>query len=199
MASSPAISLAHFRELLSPFYPDLTDALLQSLSLYLDLLLRWNARMNLTAIRDPAEIVRRHFGESLFVARHLPACETLLDLGSGAGFPGIPIQLALPHLAVTLGESQSKKASFLQEAVRTLALPTEVWAGRVEAMPEERLFDGVTMRAVDHPEKAAHVARRRLKPGGYLAVLATDPLAAGKVGSVYRLPNADRSVLQFLT
>ena len=182
-----------------PFYPDLTDALVQSLSLYLDLLLRWNARMNLTAIRDPAEIVRRHFGESLFVARHLPACKTLLDLGSGAGFPGIPIQLALPDLAVTLGEAQSKKASFLQEAVRVLALPAEVWFGRVEAMPEERLFDVVTMRAVDNPDKAALVARQRLKSGGLLAVLATDRIAAGKAGPVYRLPDSERSVLQFYT
>src|ERR1700728_3898680 len=86
--------------------PSLTPpaAILPQLSAYLDLLLKWNARTNLTAIRDPEEIVRRHFGESLFVARHLPACDTLLDLGSGAGFPGIPIQLALPELNVTLAE-----------------------------------------------------------------------------------------------
>lgn len=195
--SSQTVFPTQFRELLSPFYPDLTDALLQSLSRYLDLLLRWNARMNLTAIRDPAEIVRRHFGESLFVARHLPACETVLDLGSGAGFPGIPIQLALPHLAVTLGEAQNKKASFLQEAVRMLALPTEVWSGRVEGMPQERLFDIVTMRAVDKPEKAALVARQRLKPGGLLAILGTKPIPAGRVGPVYKLPDSERSVLQF--
>ena len=199
LVSSPAVSPTRLEQLLLPFYPDLTDALSQSLSLYLDLLLRWNARMNLTAIRDPEEIVRRHFGESLFVARHLPACETLLDLGSGAGFPGIPIQLALPQLAVTLGEAQRKKASFLQEAVRILALPAEVWPGRVEAMPEERLFDVVTMRAVDHPEKAALVARRRLKSKGLLAVLATDPLATGTAGPLYRLPDSERSVLQFYT
>lgn len=193
--SPPIFCHEDFAELLSPFYPDPPDALVRSLSTYLDLLLRWNARMNLTAIRDPAEIVRRHFGESLFVARHLPACETLLDLGSGAGFPGIPIQLALPHLAVTLGESQGKKASFLQEAVRTLALPTQVWAGRVEAMPQERLFDVVTMRAVDDPEKAERVARRRLKPSGVLAVLATEFETSGRTGEVYRLPGAERSVL----
>lgn len=197
--SSPTISRERFAEVLSPFYPDLTEALLQSLSVYLDLLLRWNARMNLTAIRDPAEIVRRHFGESLFVARHLPECQTLLDLGSGAGFPGIPIQLARLHLEVTLGEAQSKKASFLQEAVRTLALPTEIWAGRVEAMPQERLFDVVTMRAVDNPEKAELVARRRLKSGGTLAILATDSIAAGRIGPRYKLPDSDRSVLQFYT
>ncbi len=193
--SPPTVSRERFAELLSPFYPNLTDTLLQSLSLYLDLLLRWNARMNLTAIRDPEEIVRRHFGESLFVARYLPASETLLDLGSGAGFPGIPIQLALPHLAVTLGEAQRKKASFLQEAVRTLALPTEVWAGRVEAMSPERFFDVVTMRAVDEPEKAERVARQRLKQGGHLALLTTESLVSEDPGRMYRLPGSERSVL----
>ncbi len=193
--SSPTVSRERFAEELTPFYPDLTDALLQSLSLYLDLLLRWNARTNLTGIREPVEIVRRHFGESLFVARHLPPCKTLLDLGSGAGFPGIPIQLALPHLAVTLGESQRKKASFLQEAVRTLALATDVWAGRVEAMPKERLFDVVTMRAVDDPEKAVHVAQQRLRPGGVLALLGTESRRTGQTGAAHRVPGSEKSLL----
>ena len=196
--SAPAVSSARFVELLSPFYPELTDSLVQSLSLYLQVLLRWNARMNLTAIRDPEEIVRRHFGESLFVARHLPSCQTLLDLGSGAGFPGIPIQLALPSLAVTLGEAQNRKASFLQEAVRTLELPTQVWGGRVEGMPDNRLFDVVTMRAVDRPEQALLVARRRLKPAGTLALLTANPVFSAS-GSVYKLPNSEKAVLQLCT
>ena len=80
-----------------------------------------------------------------------------------------------------------------------MALPTEVWSGRVEAMPEERLFDVVTMRAVDNPEKAALVARRRLKLSGVLAVLTTDPGSAGRIGPVYRLPDSERSVLQLYT
>jgi 16S rRNA (guanine527-N7)-methyltransferase len=124
------------------------------LAVYLELILKWNARTNLTAIRSPDEIVRRHFGESLFVGTRLGRCGTLLDFGSGAGFPGIPIQLMRPDVRVTLAESQGKKASFLREAVRTLVLPTEVWAARVETMPAERRFDAVALRAVDDMESA---------------------------------------------
>ena len=159
--------------LLTPYCPAPTPLLLNQLSQYLDLLLKWNARTNLTAIRDPEEIVRRHFGESLFAARHLPRAQTLLDLGSGAGFPGLPIQLALSNLKVTLAESQTKKSTFLREVVRTLALGTEVWSGRVEDLPADRLFDIVTLRAVDDPILALTLARSRLTPTGHLAYLTT--------------------------
>ena len=117
----PAITTQRISDLLRDYYPDPSPQLLDQLSDYLDLLLKWNTRTNLTAIRDPEEIVRRHFGESLFTATRLPACHSLLDLGSGAGFPGIPIQLALPEICVTLAESQNKKASFLREVCGTCA------------------------------------------------------------------------------
>ena len=194
--STPAVSPGRFAELLSPYTPELTETLLESLAVYLEVLLRWNARTNLTAIRSPEEVVRRHFGESLFVAQHLPACETLLDFGSGAGFPGVPIQLARPGLAVTLAEAQNKKASFLRELVRCLALRTEVWGGRVETMPQERVFDVVAMRAVDDPETALLVARRRVRPGGVLALLTTDPVPSVAGAETYPLPNSERMVLQ---
>ena len=162
--------------------------MLSQLSQYLDLLLKWNARTNLTAIRDPEEIVRRHFGESLFaglqIAGRVAPGAGLLDFGSGAGFPGLPIQLLLPELHVTLAESQGKKAAFLREAVRTLGLTTEVWAGRVEAMPDvadvPRQFDVVTLRAVDNMEQALAEARRRVKPGGWLLALTADEQIGGQ-------------------
>ncbi len=163
------------------------------LSVYLDLLLRWNARTNLTAIRTPEEMVRRHFGESLFAGVHLeprlniqtntqpeawaPSTPTLLDFGSGAGFPGLPIQLLHPHWRVTLAESQGKKAAFLREVVRTLGLETEVWAGRVEDLPPiaglPRHFHAVTLRAVDKMQRALDEARRRVLPGGWLVSFST--------------------------
>ena len=163
------------------------------LSVYLDLLVKWNARTNLTAIREPEEMVRRHFGESLFagaqIAGRVGKDASLLDFGSGAGFPGLPIQLLLPEVRVTLAESQGKKASFLREAVRTLGLSTEVWPSRVEAMPEiagvPRQFDVVTLRAVDNMEQALAEARRRVKPGGWLVALTT---AAANAGESIRLP-----------
>jgi len=124
-------------ELLRPFTVGmkLSEHLLDQLQVYLDLLLRWNARVNLTAVRDPEQIVTRHFGESLFAAgviraRHR-ADERLADVGSGAGFPGIPIKLAIPDIALTLIESQSKKATFLREVVRALNLQgANVFCGR---------------------------------------------------------------------
>jgi 16S rRNA (guanine527-N7)-methyltransferase len=125
---------------------------------YLELILKWNAKVNLTAIRTPEEIVRRHFGESLFVGARLGTCKTLLDFGSGAGFPGIPIQLIRPDVAVTLAEAQNKKAAFLREVIRTLGLSTEVWAARVESMPDTRRFDVVALRAVDNMETAVREA-----------------------------------------
>jgi 16S rRNA (guanine527-N7)-methyltransferase len=147
---------------------------IEQLENYLALLVKWNARTNLTAVRDPAAIVERHFAESLFAARRIPSgVKTLLDFGSGAGLPGIPIAIARSEIGVTLAESQNKKAAFLREAVRTLGLQAEVWAARVEEMPPERRFDAVTLRAVDKMEEACRAAVDRLVPGGWIAVFAT--------------------------
>jgi 16S rRNA (guanine527-N7)-methyltransferase len=158
----PTLSESAIADLLIPYLPTPPASLYSQLSQYLDLLLKWNARTNLTAIRDPEEIVRRHFGESLFAAQHLGSPETLLDLGSGAGFPGLPIALLHPAIQVTLAESQNKKATFLREAVRTLSLRNiEVWAARVETMPSTRRFHTVTLRAVDNMAAAIAAAAPR--------------------------------------
>jgi 16S rRNA (guanine527-N7)-methyltransferase len=179
------------------------------LAQYLELLLKWNAKTNLTAIRDPEEIVRRHFGESLYAARHLEveadgaeafAPRTLLDFGSGAGFPGLPIQLLWPDLQVTLAESQNKKAAFLREAVRTLGLKTEVWPNRVEAMPPERRFDVVALRAVDNMAAAIEAALPRAL--GSLLLLTTvrhrpASLPGFVLGADIPIPGTQEQVLVF--
>jgi 16S rRNA (guanine527-N7)-methyltransferase len=166
----PTLTESAIAELLQPYlfsptaHSDtyINGSLYAQLSRYLDLLLKWSARTNLTAIRNPEEIVRRHFGESLFAARHLdPAATTLLDLGSGAGFPGLPIALLRPEITVTLAESQNKKATFLREAVRTLGLATEIWPARAETMPKSRQFHTVTLRAVDNMAAAIAAAAPR--------------------------------------
>lgn len=139
---------------------------------YLALLLRWNARVNLTAIRDAEGILSRHFVESIACARALPpGITTLFDLGSGAGFPGLPIAICRPEIAVTLGESQGKKAAFLQEAIRTLGVAVKVHAGRAEDLLQQ--FDCVTLRAVDRMESAVRTATGRVRPGGWLAPMIT--------------------------
>ncbi len=144
--------------------PQLPPGAAAQLEAFLALLLRWNVRMNLTAARDAETIVHRHFAESLFAAEHVPAgAVTLLDFGSGAGLPGIPIAIARPDITVTLAESQGKKAAFLREAVRTLGLRAEVWDRRVEQMPAERIFDAVTLRAVEKMPQACKLAVPRLR------------------------------------
>ena len=139
---------------------------------YLSLLMHWNDRINLSAVRDEEGILSRHFVESIVVARKLPKeIHTLLDFGSGAGLPGIPIALCRPEIAVTLAESQAKKAAFLREAVRRLGTSTKVHAGRAEAL--RVVFDCVTLRAVDRMTKAVAEAVGLLEPGGWLALMTT--------------------------
>jgi 16S rRNA (guanine527-N7)-methyltransferase len=145
---------------------------------YFALLVRWNARVNLTAIRDQAGILSRHFVESIACARALPlGIKTLLDFGSGAGFPGIPIALCRPEISVTLAESQGKKAAFLQEAIRVTDISATVRSGRAETLGSQ--FDCVTLRAVDRMELATQAAAMRVAPGGWLAVMTTHVGVAG--------------------
>jgi 16S rRNA (guanine527-N7)-methyltransferase len=195
----PTLSESHIADLLAPYLGNflIPPTLYPQLSAYLDLLLRWNARTNLTAIREPEEIVRRHFGESLFcgtqIAIHAPNTATLLDFGSGAGFPGLPIQLLLPNLHVTLAESQGKKAAFLREAVRTLNLPTEIWDSRAESMPPARQFDAVTLRAVDRMDHALAAARLRVAPGGLLVSFGSG--SAAKTAETIPIPGTEHAFL----
>lgn len=164
--------------LLEPYLKKpISQSVEEKLIVYLELIRKWNSKTNLTSVRDPDEIVQRHFGESLFLEAILPAAKTILDFGSGAGLPGIPVQLMRPSVVVTLAESQGKKASFLREAVRTLDLISEVWAQRVEAMPADRVFDVVCMRAVDEMSLALPLASVRVAPRGTLALmLGREPL-----------------------
>jgi len=211
--------------LLRPFLKrDLRPPQLDQISTYIDLLLRWNQRVNLTAVCDPEEIVTRHFGESLFAARHLfprcpdgqgladdrrpfPACPALseatgdtlpldqppaaddsvapenraplrlVDIGSGAGFPGLPIKIWSPQTPITLIESRQKKVAFLREVIRALTLTDiDVFAGRAEDFPPDAAGI-VILRAVERFDHVLPVAAARLTPGGTLALLISQPQA----------------------
>lgn len=154
----------------------LTPEAAERFEIYLELLLKWNSKLNLTAIRDPEGIIRRHFVECIQCAQMIPALTegaTLLDFGSGAGLPGIPIAICRPEIRVSLAESQGKKASFLREAVRTLKLNVDVVQLRVEDLPPERRFSVVTMRAVDKMRTASRAAVERVDPGGWFILFAT--------------------------
>ena len=171
----------------------LSPVLLQNISTYIDLLLRWNARINLTAVRDPEEMVARHFGESLFAARHLfpdprvpfpgeaPPQETashppgrsardLIDLGSGAGFPGLPIKMCAPGIRATLIESNQKRVTFLREAIRALRLTDiNVFSGRGEYFAERGQL--VTLRAVERFDAVLPATANLVVASGRLALL----------------------------
>ncbi len=131
---------SRFREILerelSGLVP-LTETQISQLEQHYDLMMRWNRRMNLTSIRTVEEAVTRHYCESLFVGSHLklPEASTLVDVGTGAGFPGIPIAILHPEFKVSLVESHQRKAVFLREATRQL--PTvRVLGVRIEASTE---------------------------------------------------------------
>ena len=150
----------------------LSQGQLEQVSTYLDLLLKWNAKMNLTAVRRPEEIIARHFGESLFAARKLfdVKVQTAIDLGSGAGFPGLPMALYSPETKITLIESQNKKATFLKEVARSLNLKNvSVFAGRAEDFPSKAAL--VCLRTVEKFEQATEVAAGLLQAGGRLALM----------------------------
>ena len=196
----PSLTTNEIATILAPYLSTpLGSEALDRLQTYLALLLKWNAKTNLTAIRDPEQIVQRHFGESLFAAQSIGSTwNTLLDFGSGAGFPGLPIQILYRDKQVLLAESQNKKASFLREAARSLNLPTEIWSARVDILPPTRLFDIVTLRAVDNMQQALAEAATRLAPNGHLVALTTTALLPdlpGETQSIHPIPNSADGVV----
>ena len=201
---------ARIAVLLEPFLDQsLSSPALEQISIYIDLLLRWNARINLTAVRNPDEIVTRHFGESFFLARHLfpkPVARTfpsaqglspsdsdagappiaqvamsgipphprVLDLGSGAGFPALPIKIWSPNIHLTMIDSNHKKATFLHEVTRSLALMNiNIISERAETLVGKDPFqaDVVTLRAVERFNTVLPLATRFLAPAAHLALL----------------------------
>ncbi len=138
---------------------------------YLTLLLRWNATYNLTAVRDPREMVTRHLLDSLALQPYVES-GSLADLGSGPGLPGIPLALARPQLQVTLVESNGKKARFLREAVRTLGIGNaRVAESRAEALDEAGGYDTITARALDTLAGILAVGGHLLTPHGRLLAM----------------------------
>src|SRR5438876_4582614 len=206
-------------ELLQPFLPvPLVESQLQAISTYIDILLRWNARVNLTSVRQPEEIVTRHFGESLFAARQLfptpagcraslsssvPHARTdavrpqkqskattnnhVIDVGSGAGFPGIPIKVWAPQVHLTLIESNYKKATFLKEVARALTL-TDIDVVSTRAEDFFGQADIVIRRAVERFEAILPIAARLVVSGGVLALLVGERQlqSARQFGNVFR-------------
>ena len=139
-AATPAApSPETIRRALGEFDLTVDDKQVQQIQRYIDILLAWNDKVNLTAIRDPLEILHRHFCESMFAAPAVPVQNgRLADVGSGGGFPGLPLKIIRPDLQVFLIESNIKKATFLAEVVRELGLTdARVLVNRYEELTED--------------------------------------------------------------
>lgn len=154
----------------------LDPALATPLLDYLALLARWNRTYNLTAVRDPREMVGKHLLDSLAMHRHVEALAqrggALADLGTGAGLPGIPLAIVKPGLRVTLVESNGKKARFMREALRQLGLgDARVAESRIEAFAEPGAFDAITARALATLPLILELGGHLLKPGGVLLAM----------------------------
>src|SRR5208283_2920513 len=160
-------SEATIRQLLEPFGLNLSPEQIGQMIVYLELLLRWNEKINLTGIRDWETCLTRHFGESLYLGRWVELKGRLLDIGSGAGFPGLSLKIIFPDLSVTLLEPVAKKRAFLKEVARICGMNlVEVRRERLEEFAcgqSAPLYDGATVRAVGHLEELMPLACRCLK------------------------------------
>jgi 16S rRNA (guanine527-N7)-methyltransferase len=151
----------------------LDERAIDKLARYLDLLVQWNQRINLTAVVEPRAIVARHFLDSLAIVPRLGAAKTVLDAGSGAGFPGVVLAVARPELRVTCVESIQKKVAFIQTLKRELAPNVEPIAARLEALPPERTFDVAVSRATWDPAVWVRIGAARVAPGGVVIAMQT--------------------------
>ncbi len=193
------------RETLEPYGVQPTDVQVELIQRYMYKLVVWNQKVRLTAVTEPREILERHFGESMFAARIVPVCQgRLADVGSGAGFPGLPLKIACPRLDVVLIEANHKKAAFLAEVRRELRLEgVEIVGRRIEGFQVERGFaDFVSARAVGRFARLLKWSRDALSGDGKL-LLWLGAEAASEVGKIggwtwreaIRIPNSRRRVL----
>ncbi len=166
-----ALSSETIRQQLQSFSIQINDEQVVCIQQYIRILLQWNEKLNLTAIRDPLEILVRHFCESMFGAAAIPIKSgRLADIGSGAGFPGIPMKILYPEIELFLVESSIKKGTFLAEVIRDIGLKnSRVLISRYEELDEDLApLDIVCCRALGDFEP-------------FLKWAASDKLSAGKV------------------
>lgn len=190
-SESDELGADEFSSLLSPYHPPLAEAALRQLSIYLSLLRKWNRRMSLTAIKEPRRIVTDLFGESFYLATILqtaPLAGSIVDVGAGAGFPGLAMKLVAPEVSVTLVESNRRKCTFLKEVVRACELTeVEVVADRFESWVESGgRADVVVSRAVRPDAELFAAVKRCLGDKGRWALCTTTNVVTKAQADVFR-------------
>lgn len=163
-----SLSDARITEILAEYGVAPDFGLFYQIRTYIALLLKWNSKISLTAVTDPLDICKLHFGESIFAAHAVPMREgRLADFGTGAGFPGLPLRMASPAFELTLIESNAKKAAFLSEVVRGLELDgVEVFRGRMEHHRPDKPYDWITARALGQHDDLLLWSRENLDASG---------------------------------
>src|SRR5579872_7263059 len=165
--SSATISNKQIMQALEPFRISLSPEQIGMVREYINLLLKWNRSISLTSVTNIDEIITRHFGESMFGGQLVPVenCR-LADVGTGPGFPGLPLKIFAPSLDLLLFESNKKKSAFLSEVVRTLGLSgVEVFGERFEdTRPEDLKLDVITARALGDFKQLLQWSSRALTP-----------------------------------
>ncbi|OED39110.1 hypothetical protein AB833_16340 [Chromatiales bacterium (ex Bugula neritina AB1)] len=143
---------------------------------YIELLAKWNRTHNLTAIRDVADMVRRHLLDSLSISEYIDS-DSMLDVGSGAGLPGIPIGIIKPHVNVTLVDSVEKKTRFMQYVAADLGLKNiSVLHRRVEDIPDQTGYPVIVARAFSSVDKLCRLTAHLVAPGGKILAMIGRPL-----------------------
>ena len=139
------------------------------ITIHAEALLFWARKTNLTTIQDPVEVAVKHYLDSLAPAGMIPSAASLLDVGSGGGFPGIPLKILIPTLSVTLIDTSRKKVNFLKHVIRTLGLEKiQAIQGRVEDLSPDTRFDVIASRAVSGVDVFVSMAVRLLAADGLM-------------------------------
>ena len=158
------------RDILKRALPQADETALDRFEIYQRLLAEWNERMNLTAITDPVEVAEKHFADSLAALPYLKPGMRVIDVGTGAGFPGVPLLIMEPELKLTLADSLQKRLTFLDALLKELGLRAELVHGRAEDLGQNRLhrerFDAATSRAVANLPVLLELTTPFVKVGG---------------------------------
>ena len=162
--------MSDMRDILKRALPQADETALDRFEIYQRLLAEWNERMNLTAITDPVEVAEKHFADSLAALPYLKPGMQVIDVGTGAGFPGVPLLIMEPKLELTLADSLHKRLTFLDALLKELGLTATLVHGRAEDLGQDRLyrerFDAATSRAVANLPVLLELTTPFVKVGG---------------------------------